>query len=65
MKGLIKFIRDERGDALQTTLVAALLLGGFYAIWNFFIKDPFYNAGQAQGEWIRDGYEQADEAPGN
>jgi hypothetical protein len=65
LKGWIDFLKDERGDALQATLIAALLLGGFYAVWRFFIKEPFFNAGQAQGEWIRDGYEQADQVPGN
>lgn len=58
MKSIVKFIKDERGDALQTVLVASLLLGGFYAIWTFIIKDRFYESANKQAEWIQDGYEQ-------
>lgn len=65
MKALINFLKDECGGTLETIMIGALLLGGFYAVWRFFIQDPFYNAGQAQGEWIKNGYEQADQAPGN
>lgn len=50
-----EFLLDRRGGALEKVLIWALILGGFYAIWVNFLRDPFRGTAEETGNIMSDG----------